>query len=73
MLKCDMSWNSTLRSSSRLVSFLLGVTYNTVASPENRKRWGYAGDEQCVLCDTAKCGVDNILSGCKLHSLEGGR
>ena len=67
-----MSWNSMLRSSPRLVSFGLGVTFNTVASSSNLKRWGYANDDSCPLCGNSPCGIDHVLSGCKI-SLQGGR
>ena len=72
ILQRDMSFNSLFRSSPRLISFTLGCTYNTVASPANLKRWGLADSEACVLCSAPKCTLRHILSVCPV-SLSSGR
>jgi hypothetical protein len=68
----DMSFNSMLRSSPKLVSFTLGVTFDTVGSPANLKRWGLSDSDNCSLCGKPKCTVGHILAGCKV-SLASGR
>ena len=72
IMRRDMSWNSLLRGSPRMVAFGLGVTFDTLATPNNLKRWGYLAEGSCVLCGGKSCGVAHILSGCKV-SLAGGR
>ena len=60
----DMSFNSLLRSFPQLVSFILGVTFDTVGFSANIKRWGLLDEESCSLCDAKKCTVGHILTGC---------
>ena len=72
VLQRDMSFNNLFRSSPRLISFTLGSTYNTVASPANLKRWGLADSEACALCSAPKCTLRHILSVCSV-SLSSGR
>ena len=38
IMRRDMSWNTMLASSPRLISFAIGSTYKTLASPANLKR-----------------------------------
>ena len=68
----DMSFSRLLRSSPQLLSFTLGVTFGTIASPTNLKRWGLSDDESCCLCNAKRCTLSHILSGCK-KSLGSGR
>ena len=68
----DMSFNSMLRASPKLVSFTLGVTFDTAGSPANLKRWGLSDSDNCSLCGKPKCTVGHILAGCKV-SLASGR
>ena len=70
--KRDLSWNSLLKESPRLVSFGLGVTFDTLASPKNFKRWGLVDVDSCNLCDAVSCGIKHVLSGCPV-SLSDGR
>ena len=67
----DMSFNSLLRSSPKLVSFTLGVTFDTAGSPANLKRWGLADSDSCSLCNKQKCTVAHILTGCKVALASG--
>ena len=60
----DMSFNLLLRSFPQLVSFNLGVTFDTVGLPSNLQRWGLLDEECCSLCDAKKCTVGHILTGC---------
>ena len=68
----DMSFHRLLRTSPKLLSFTLGVTFGTIASPTNLKRWGLSDDESCPLCDVKKCTLSHVLSACK-PSLASGR
>ena len=68
----DMSFSRLLRSSPQLLSFTLGVTFGTIASPTNLKRWGLSDDESCCLCSAKRCTLSHILSACK-KSLGSGR
>ena len=72
IMRRDMSWNSLLRGSRRMVAFGLGVTFDALATPNNLKRWGYLVEGSCVLCGGKSCGIAHILSGCNV-SLAGGR
>jgi ubiquitin carboxyl-terminal hydrolase 22/27/51 len=68
----DMSFHRLLKSSPQLLSFTIGVTYDTVASPANLKRWGLSDDESCPLCNKSKCTLRHVLSSCPI-SLASGR
>ena len=72
VMKRDLSWNVILKSSPRLISFGLGVTFDTLGSPKNLKRWGLSSDDKCPLCNAGGCGISHVLSGCKV-SLQTGR
>ena len=72
IIQRDMSFSRLLRSSPQMLSFTLGVTFETIASPTNLKRWGLSDDESCCLCDAKRCTLSHVLSACKT-SLTGGR
>ena len=72
ILQRDLSFNKLFSTSPRLLSFTLGSTYDTLASPSNKKRWGLSDDESCVLCSASKCTLRHVLSACKV-SLSSGR
>ena len=57
VMKRDLSWNVILKSSPRLISFGLGVTFDTLGSPKNLKRWGLSSDDKCPLCNAGGCGT----------------
>ena len=57
VMKRDLSWNVILKSSPRLISFGLGVTFDTLGSPKNLKRLGLSNDDKCPLCDAGGCGI----------------
>ena len=56
-IKCDMSWHNLLKSAPQLVSFCLGSTFNTLASPQNRACWGLEDGLACGLCGKEKASV----------------
>ena len=67
----EMSWNSLLSTSpAKLVSFALGATNETIASPANFKRWGLAESSSCELCHRG-CDVKHVLSGCEVALSQG--
>ena len=71
-IKRDMSWHNLLKSALQLVSFFLGSTFNTLASPQNRVRWGLEDGLECGLCGKEKASVSHILAGCQ-KALQRGR
>ena len=72
ILQRDLSFNKIFKTSPRLLFFVLGSTYDTLASPSNKKRWGLTDDESCLLCSATKYTLRHILSACKV-SLSSGR
>ena len=70
-MRRDMSWHTLLATSPRLVSFALGATFDTVASPANLKRWGLWESSHCGLCGYEFCDVKHVLSGCKVALAQG--
>ena len=71
-IKRDLSWHTLLKSTRRLVSFCLGATYNTQASPQNRAYWGFEDDIECALCGKEEASVTHILAVCQ-KALQSGR
>ena len=71
LIQRDMSWSALLRSSTQILSFSLGVTYDTLGTPVNLKRWNLVDSDTCDLCES-RCSVQHILSGCKV-ALAAGR
>ena len=39
LIQRDMSWSALLRSSRHIISFSLGVTFDTLGTPVNLKKW----------------------------------
>ena len=68
----DLSWKVLWALPPNLVSFCIGSTYNTLATPSNQLRWGMLSDNTCKLCQKPNCTITHILSGC-YFSLEKGR
>ena len=71
-IKRDRSWHNLLKSAPQLVSFCLGSTFNTLAPPQNRPRWGLKDGLECGLCGKEKASVSHILAGCQ-KALQSGR
>ena len=42
--------------------------YNTLASPQNRARWGFEDDIECALCRKEEASVAHTLAGCQKAS-----
>ena len=57
--------------SPRLISFALGATFDTIASPVNKKRWGLCEKGTCDLCGKDWCDVKHVLSGCAVALAQG--
>ena len=68
----NISWKNMMDISPRLLQFLIGSTYDTIASPANLTRWGLKDDNTCHLCGETMCTTSHILSGCPI-SLQQGR
>ena len=71
IIQRDFSFHSMLRMSPQLRSFAMGITYNTLASRSNLKRWGLLPDDSCPLCLKPKCTLQHVLSGCKTALADG--
>ena len=67
-----MSWHNFLKLTPRLVLFCLGATFNILASPQNRARWGFKDHIECALCGKEEASVVHILAGCQ-KPLQSGR
>ena len=51
IIQRDMSWSVLLRSSRHIISFSLGVTFDTLGTPVNLNRWNLCDTDVCELCD----------------------
>ena len=71
-IKRDMKWHNLLKSTPLLVSFCLGATHNTMASPQNWGCWELEDDLECALCRKEQASVTHILAGCQ-EALQSGR
>ena len=71
IVKRDMSFHRLLRLSPQLISFCLGATFNTLATPTRLKKWGYSDSDLCSLCQKHKGTVPHILSGCPVALADG--
>ena len=67
----DLSWKTIWAMPPNLLSFCIGSTYNTLASPSNELRWGLSVDSSCKLCNKTNCTISHILSGCYFSPQEG--
>ena len=68
----DLKWRTLYDMSPKLLQFVIGSTYDTIASPKNLKRWGLSEDDLCALCGGEGCTTSHILAGCPI-SLQQGR
>ena len=67
-----VTWQSIIRKVPRTVmSFAIRSGTNTLATPDNLKRWGKRRISDCPLCSNIGT-LEHILNGCKI-SLEQGR
>ena len=67
----ELSWKHLLNTSSRLTSFVLGSTFDTLPSPTNLKRWHITTELDCSLCFVKVCTTAHVLSGCKVALSQG--
>ena len=64
MLK-DLTWNKILTGySEKLLRFVLNSNLQSLASPDNLRRWKVANDIPCGLCTKPNVGLSHILAGC---------
>lgn len=68
----DLKWRTLYDLSPKLLQFIIGATYDTLASPKNLERWNLADDDACPLCGGGGCTTSHILAGCPT-SLQQGR
>jgi hypothetical protein len=66
-----ISWRSLVYGDPRLIRFCIGVTFDTLDSPANLKRWHLQPSDECCLCKREKCTVRHVLSGCKVALAQG--
>ena len=68
----DLTWKSLLYGySPNLLSFALNSVQLTLPTPDNLKRWGKNVSGKCELCNSIKCTLQHILTGCKKALQEG--
>eukprot|EP00057_Strongylocentrotus_purpuratus_P031916 XP_786079.3 PREDICTED: uncharacterized protein LOC580961 [Strongylocentrotus purpuratus] len=65
-----LSWRNLFDTSPKLLQFMIGSTYDTVASPANLKRWGLSEDDACKFCQQ-KATTTHILAGCPIGLQQG--
>ena len=68
----DLTWNTMLYEYSEgLLKFCINATTNTLASPDNMRRWGQARNLCCGLCGQEGATLRHILAGCRwVHDYE---
>ncbi len=65
MMAKDLTWNKILTGySEKLLKFVLNSNLQTLATPDNLKRWNVAYDAPCGLCTKVNVGLSHILAGC---------
>ena len=67
----DLGWKALFAMKPHLMRFAIGSTYDTLSSPTNLKRWGFADDASCVLCGVTECTISHVLSGCRTGLQQG--
>ena len=70
-IKNDLSWKHLLAMPSRLTTFVLGATFDTLNSPSNLRRWHITTEANCDLCSVKVCTTAHVLSGCKVALSQG--
>ena len=63
-IRKDLSWKCIWATPPDLLRFIIGSTFNTLPSPNNRVRWRISDEDKCSLCGIGPCTVSHILSGC---------
>ena len=63
-IRKDLSWKCIWATPPDLLRFIIGSTFNTLPSPNNRVRWRISDEDKCFLCGIGPCTVSHILSGC---------
>ena len=63
-IRKDLSWKCIWATPPDLLRFIIGSTFNTLPSPNNRVRWRISDEDKCFLCGMGPCTVSHILSGC---------
>ena len=66
-----MEETDLLVASSRLTSFVLGVTFDTLPAPTKLKRWHIITEADCSLCSVKVCTTAHVFSGCKVALSQG--
>ena len=65
MMAKDLTWSKILTGySDKLLKFVLNSNLQTMASPDNLKRWNIVSDAPCGLCTKVNVGLSHILAGC---------
>ena len=62
----DLSWDNLIQGpGSRVVSFVLNATHNSVMTPDLRHICNYVTNARCKLCHESKATLHHILANCK--------
>ncbi len=65
MMEKDLTWNKIMFGySEKLLKFVLNSNLQTLATPDNLKRWKVTHDAPCGLCTRANVGLSHVLAGC---------
>ena len=65
MMSKDLTWNKILTGyGDKLLKFVLNSNLQTMATPDNLKRWNIIKDAPCGLCTKVNVGLSHILAGC---------
>ena len=65
MMSKDLTWNKLLYGySEKLLKFVLNSNLQTMATPDNLRRWNILKDAPCGLCTKFNVGLSHILAGC---------
>ena len=65
MMMKDLTWNKILTGySEKLLKFVINSNLQTLASPDNLRRWKVADNVPCGLCTRPNVTLSHILAGC---------
>ena len=67
----DLSWKTLLTMPQQLLSFCLGVTYDTPPSPSDLLLSHINLDASCLLCKKQVCTTAHVLGVCTVALQQG--
>ena len=70
-MRLDLSWKRMLAMPKSLLTFCLGVTYDTLPSPSDLHRWHIHSEPTFYLYSKTVCTTAHIHGACKVDLQEG--